>query len=106
MKGYNYDMAEGIDYTIDISQEIGNRIGEIILSISGDKLDFNKKYKVAMNSYRAMGGGGHISAAHSQENDILFKSNKEMRNILAEYIRKIELIGAEIDNNWKVINPD
>ena len=103
MKGYNYDMAEGIDYTIDVSQEIGTRIGEITLSNSGEKLDFSKEYKVAMNSYRASGGGGHIPAAQAQENDIIFKSNQEMRNILAEYIAKIKVIELEVDNNWKII---
>jgi len=58
-----------------------------------------------MNSYRASGGGGHLPAAGAQENEVLFKSNLEMRNILAEYIMKIGFIENIVDNNWDIIVP-
>ncbi|RLC58661.1 MAG: bifunctional metallophosphatase/5'-nucleotidase [Candidatus Cloacimonadota bacterium] len=105
IKGYNFDMAEGISYSIDYTKKSGDRIGNILLSDSASRLDLNKKYKVAMNSYRASGGGGHLPAAGAQENEVLFKSNLEMRNILAEYIMKIGFIENIVDSNWKIIIP-
>jgi 2',3'-cyclic-nucleotide 2'-phosphodiesterase / 3'-nucleotidase len=105
IKGYNFDIAEGISYTIDYTQENGSRIGNLLLNNSDNPLNMEREYKVAMNSYRASGGGGHLPAAGAQENEILFKSNLEMRNILAEYIKKIKIVENIIDNNWEIIVP-
>ena len=55
-----------------------------------------------MNSYRASGGGGHLAAAGINKANIVWKSNEEMRNILADYIKEIGEIGSEVDNNWKI----
>ena len=56
-----------------------------------------------MNSYRASGGGGHLAAAGIKKANIIWKSNEEMRNILADYIKKIGEIGGNVDNNWEII---
>jgi 2',3'-cyclic-nucleotide 2'-phosphodiesterase / 3'-nucleotidase len=101
--GFNYDMAEGISYTIDVTKEIGKRIKDVIFLKTGENLNKNKIYKVALNSYRASGGGGHLAAAGIQKSNILWKSNEEMRNILADYIKEIGEIGGKVDNNWRLI---
>ena len=130
MPGYNYDMAEGIRYKIivkkgranktqDIRQMIkevkkkyqdtsnkirtGNSVEDIIFIKTGKPLEMNKTYTVAMNSYRATGGGGHLAAAGIKNPKILSKSNVEMRSILAEYIKKQKIIRPETDGNWKLI---
>jgi 2',3'-cyclic-nucleotide 2'-phosphodiesterase/3'-nucleotidase len=68
MKGYNCDMAEGISYTVDVTQKVGKRIKNIIITATGESLNINNEYKVAMNSYRASGGGGHMGAANAGRN--------------------------------------
>ena len=102
MKGYNCDMAEGISYTVDVTQKVGKRIKDIIITATGEPLDLSKEYKVAMNSYRASGGGGHMGAAKASQVKIIFKSSKEMRNILADYIIELGEITLGIDNNWHI----
>ena len=102
MKGYNCDMAEGISYTIDVTQKVGERIKDITITETGEPLDINKVYKVAMNSYRASGGGGHMGAAKATQAEVTYKSSKEMRNILTDYIMKLDEIPLKIDNNWYI----
>ncbi len=103
ISGYNYDMAEGISYKIDVTKEIGNRIKDVIFIKSGRFLEVNRIYKVAMNSYRASGGGGHLAAVGINKANILWKSNEEMRNILADYIKELEEINGKVDNNWSIV---
>ncbi|MCK4653924.1 MAG: 5'-nucleotidase C-terminal domain-containing protein, partial [Candidatus Cloacimonetes bacterium] len=101
--GYNYDMAEGINYFIDITEKVGNRIKELFLIKTGKPIKMDQIYKVAMNSYRANGGGGHIAAANAENVRVIFKSNMEMRNILADYISTTGKIKSIVDENWKII---
>ena len=61
---------------------------------------------MALNSYRASGGGGHLAAAGIQKANIVWKSNEEMRNILADYIMEIGEIGGEVDNNWSIVKDE
>ncbi len=103
MAGYNFDMAEGISYLIDVNAKIGKRIKEVIFQKTGKKLDLRKTYKVALNSYRASGGGGHLSAAGINNPNILWQSNEEIRNILIEYIRDKKDITVKVDENWKIV---
>ena len=102
--GYNYDMAEGLSYQIDVSEDIGNRIKYLSLIETGKPIDMNRVYKVALNSYRGNGGGGHLAAAKAENAPVIFKSNIEMRSIIIEYISKIGIIKTEINNNWEIIH--
>ncbi len=102
--GYNYDMAEGISYRIDVSEDIGNRIKDMNLTETCKPIDINRIYKVALNSYRGNGGGGHLAAAKAENAPVIFKSNIEMRSIIIEYISKIGTIKTEVNNNWEIIH--
>ena len=99
--GYNLDMAAGIKYTIDISKEPGQRI--TILRIGGKKYRPGNSYKIAMNSYRASGGGGHLSAAGIIGPKTYYKSSIEIRNLLISYLEQGNQINPQPDNNWKII---
>ncbi len=107
IRGYNYDMAEGINYTIivnrnkNIEGEAENEIREVTLK-NGQSLEMDKTYTVALNSYRASGGGGHLPASGIVNPEILWKSNKELRTILIDFFRKMKTIRPEVDNNWRV----
>ncbi|MBN1407259.1 MAG: 5'-nucleotidase C-terminal domain-containing protein [Calditrichaceae bacterium] len=107
VKGYNYDMAEGIKYNIEVrSQKIEDRkniITDLVLISTGKALELDKTYKVAMNSYRATGGGGHMAAAKATDTNILLKSNEDMRTILVNYLRKQGKISAKVDGNWEIL---
>ncbi len=110
--GYNYDMAEGIAYTVHVrarkngaapGKGAKNYVDSIIFLKTGQPLKMDQTYRVAMNSYRATGGGGHLAAAHAGQAPVVWKSDEEMRNILAEYIQSLKIIHPQADGNWKVV---
>ena len=55
--GFNYDMAEGVEYEIDLTRPEGQRI--VNLRWHGRPLDPNQKLRIAVNNYRAGGSGGY-----------------------------------------------
>ena len=108
MAGYNYDMAEGIGYTVHVRSrrndgKAKNYVDAIVFLRTGKPLQMDRTYKVALNSYRATGGGGHLAAAHALNAPVVWKSDEEMRNILAKYIRQLKVIRPKADGNWKVV---
>lgn len=103
MAGYNYDMAEGISYQVNVTKAPGSRIEKLVFLRNGKALQADKKYTVALNSYRASGGGGHMAAAGAKQTRILRKSNKEMRSILTDYLKKTGRINTQPDGNWKIV---
>ncbi len=101
--GFNYDMAEGVNYQIDVQKPIGQRIVKMTDAETGKAFNLSRRYKVALNSYRASGGGGHMAAAGASDNPIIFKSSKEMRNILIDYIISQDTITPSVNNNWQLL---
>ncbi len=106
VRGYNYDMFAGVDYTVDISKEVGSRI--VDATIKGAPINPNKVYKLALNNYRY---GTLMSNGWVTENDVYYDSynedqlNAEVRALIAKYVTE-ELNGKlspECDNNWKLI---
>jgi len=106
---YNFDAAAGINYTVDISKPIGSRIN-IISMENGKQFNYKKVYKVAVNSYRGNGGGGHLvkGAGISKSelrNRIIHSTEKDLRFLMMKWIEKKKTISLKKISNWKVI-PD
>lgn len=85
---YNLDSAAGIIYTVDVTAEKGKRI-RIISMADGRKFDKRKTYKVALNSYRANGGGGHLEfgagiAFHDIKSRIISTYDSDLRGLIIE----------------------
>lgn len=57
---YNFSSAYGIDYTIDVTKPVGQRV-LITQLTNGQPFDLSKRYRVAINSYRAGGAGGMLT---------------------------------------------
>ena len=54
---YNYDYFSNINYTFDLSKEIGNRV--VSITYKGKDLSDEDKLTLVMNNYRASGAGGY-----------------------------------------------
>lgn len=52
---YNYDMFDGIEYTIDIDEPFGNRIKA--LTYKNKVIEDEQVFSMVVNNYRASGGG-------------------------------------------------
>ncbi|MBC8383523.1 MAG: 5'-nucleotidase C-terminal domain-containing protein, partial [Candidatus Cloacimonetes bacterium] len=98
--GYNYDMAEGISYIIDVREQPGSRIKDVTFLKTSKPLDPEITYTVALNSYRANGGGGHLKAVGIDEPKVLYSSKTDLRNLIIDYLMEQEIFEAKCDNNW------
>jgi len=95
---YNYDMWEGIEYELKISNPIGQRV--IHLNHQGAPLQLDQQYDVVMNSYRASGGGNFNMF---KEKPVIQDIPIDMTELIANYIRERKIIKATCNNNWKVV---
>jgi len=106
---YNFDSAAGINYTVDVSKPEGARIN-ITGFTDGRPFDKNKIYRVAVNSYRGNGGGGHFTEGAGIAKDELRKrlissTNRDLRYYMLKAIESKKTINPAPLNNWKFI-PD
>lgn len=86
---YNYDLAFGIDYEFEISRPVGQRVTR--LRYQGEHIKDHDVFTIAMNNYRAVGGGNYTEYGQSEAlivgdqsvQDMLmtyFKNNKQLPN--------------------------
>lgn len=101
IRGYNYDMFQGVEYKIDISKPEGQRI--VDLKFKGEPVKDTDIFKLAINNYRY--GGLKNMGILSREP--YFESDpKSLRSYIADYIREKGEISPEVDNNWKIIGAE
>lgn len=110
---YNYESFGGLNYIVDVRKCYGERVNIISMS-DGSNFDLNKEYKIAINSYRGSGGGGHLTQGAKidlktlQNMDLVIKStDKDLRFYMMKWFEKqTNSITVEKLNNWKVIPED
>lgn len=78
---YNYDYVSGLVYEIDIAQAAGSRIRN--LTFNGVALDDAQQFVLAVNNYRANGGGAFPHVASAQE---LWSESTEIRTRISEWV--------------------
>ena len=104
-RSYNFDSAAGINYTVDVTKPFGERI--LISGMAdGSAFELERKYNVAMTSYRASGGGGLLREAGidtDRIDDRTVARYPEIRNILYDYLMENGSIDPEIIGDPKVI---
>jgi 2',3'-cyclic-nucleotide 2'-phosphodiesterase/3'-nucleotidase len=104
---YNFDSAAGIDYTVDVSKPEGAKI--VITGFTdGKPFEKNKIYKVAVNSYRGNGGGGHFTEGAGINKDelksrLVSSTDRNLRYYILKSIESKKTVNPEPLNNWKII---
>jgi 2',3'-cyclic-nucleotide 2'-phosphodiesterase / 3'-nucleotidase len=96
--GYNYDMAQGVDYEIDLTQPAGQRIRN--LRWHGKPLDDNQPLRIAVNNYRAGGSAGY---SMFRDATIVWRSPDEIRDLVIQYYSEHKTLPSHPDNNWRVV---
>lgn len=106
---YNFESAMGIRYTVDVSKPQGARVNITALS-DGTPFSHSATYKVAVNSYRANGGGGHFPAAgitgKELDRRILNATERDLRHYMTEWIREKGTISPAPLSEWSIIPAD
>ncbi|MFG2694506.1 bifunctional metallophosphatase/5'-nucleotidase [Kitasatospora sp. NPDC051984] len=79
---YNYDSLYGVSYDIDIAQPVGSRI--VNLSYQGKPVDPTAQFVLAVNNYRANGGGNFPHVAKAQQ---VWANSEEIRNTMIAWVK-------------------
>lgn len=95
VRDYNYDMWTGIEYKLDVTKPVGQRVVE--LKLNGEPLAMDQKVKVALNNYRATGKFPTAT--------ILYQSTTEVRELITNWIIDKETISTSdvFVKNWSLI---
>ena len=96
---YNYDAVSGLSYEIDIAKAAGSRI--VNLSFQGKPLDPAAKFVLAVNNYRASGGGAFPHVANAQQ---LWANLDEIRNTIIQWVKAKGTVdpGQFASVDWKL----
>ncbi|MEU8997329.1 5'-nucleotidase C-terminal domain-containing protein [Streptomyces caniferus] len=96
---YNYDVVSGLSYEVDIAKPAGQRIGKLMFD--GKPLDDGARFVLAVNNYRASGGGNfpHVAAAEQ-----VWSTSDEIRNLIIGWVQESgEIDPAEFASvDWKL----
>jgi len=99
--GYLYDMFEGVEYKIDLSKPVGERIVDV--KFKGEPLRDDQVLTLAVNNYRYSSG---LKAEKLISGNKKWESPKAIRDYLAEYIQRVGVISPEVSNNWEIVGID
>ncbi len=82
---YNYDIMGGLDarltYQIDLAKPVGSRI--VTLSYDGIPIDAAASFVIAINNYRASGGGNF---KHTAGNPAVYNAQLEIRQLIIDWV--------------------
>ena len=95
---YNFDIAEGVTYELDISKPIGSRIQN--LRFKGQPLSMTRKLRLATNNYRVNGGGGYTMYKNAP---VVYRSSEEIRELMVDWLERHKTIPTKPNNNWSII---
>ena len=95
---YNFDIAEGVTYELDISKPIGQRIQN--LRFRGQPVSPLQKFRLATNNYRVNGGGGYTMYKGAP---VLYRSSEEIRELIIDWVERHKTVPIEATNNWRIV---
>lgn len=95
---YNFDIAAGVTYELNISKPIGQRIEK--LQYHGKPVSPAQKFRLATNNYRVNGGGGYTMY---QGAPVVYRSGEEIRELIIDWLERHKTIPTEPNNNWKIV---
>ncbi|CAN5211773.1 multifunctional 2',3'-cyclic-nucleotide 2'-phosphodiesterase/3'-nucleotidase/5'-nucleotidase [soil metagenome] len=96
---YNYDMVAGVEYVIDLTRPVGERIED--LTYQGRPVRDDQTFALAVNNYRQSGGGGFTALAGAP---VVDDSQAEIRRLLIDWIAGRDTIRqAEVFRpSWRI----
>lgn len=105
-RSYNFDSAAGLNYTVEVTRPLGQRV-KVSCFADGSAFDESAMYTVAMTSYRASGGGGHlpqgVGLTPAQIQERTLDKFPEIRNLLYGYLQSEGCIDPDTIGDPSVI---
>ncbi|MEV4123333.1 5'-nucleotidase C-terminal domain-containing protein [Micromonospora sp. NPDC049645] len=98
---YNYDVFSGVDYDIDISRPVGQRITRLVLAGTDTPVADSAQFVVAVNNYRRSGGGNFPGIVKTQ----VYNAQQEIRQLLIDWAQARGTIDPAdfFQPNWRLV---
>ncbi|HXI62375.1 MAG TPA: 5'-nucleotidase C-terminal domain-containing protein, partial [Pyrinomonadaceae bacterium] len=96
--GFNFDVAQGVSYDIDLTKPTGHRIQN--LKFKGQPLSPTQKLRVVTNNYRVNGGGGFTMY---KDAPVIYRSSAEVRELIIDWVEKHKTVPTKADDNWRIV---
>jgi 2',3'-cyclic-nucleotide 2'-phosphodiesterase (5'-nucleotidase family) len=97
--GFNFDIVSGVDYTLDVSRPIGQRLTR--LERNGKPVAPTDSFTMALNNYRQTGGGGYAMLSGAP---VVYDKQQEIRQLLIDEVRRKATIAPTdyFTRNWRI----
>ena len=97
--GFNYDMVSGVEYVLDLREDAGQRV--TLLEYNGRPVSNDDLFTIAINSYRAEGGGGFEMLENAR---VIEHIDRSVGDMILEYLQQKREIGHEdvYEDNWQL----
>ncbi|NUT03432.1 MAG: bifunctional metallophosphatase/5'-nucleotidase [Hamadaea sp.] len=98
---YNYDTLSGVDYDIDISKPLGERITKLTHAGTDTPVADTDQFVIAVNNYRRSGGGNFPGIVKTQ----VYNEQKEIRQLLIDWAQAKGAIDPAdfFQPNWRLV---
>jgi len=96
--GYNFDMAEGVTYDLDLTRPFGQRVQN--LKFKGQPVNATQKLRVVTNNYRVNGGGNYTMYKDAR---VVYRSSEEVRELIIDWVEHHKTIPTRESNNWRIV---
>lgn len=98
--GYNFDIVSGVEYTLDISRPVGQRV--VKLERRGRPVRPTDSFTLALNNYRQGGGGGFTMLSQAP---VVYDRDESIRELLIREIERMGEISPEDfgHRTWEII---
>lgn len=98
--GYDFDIVSGVDYVMDLSRPLGERI--VSLVYKGKPVAPTDSFTMAINNYRQSGGGGYSMIRSAP---VIRDTQMEIRQLLIDEVKQRGTIRPEdyFTQNWRIV---
>jgi len=98
--GFNFDMLAGVTYELDLRNQPGERVTKLVYN--GEPVARDDRFTMAVNSYRAEGGGGFDML---QDAPVLMTIDRSVGDMILEYLQDKEVIQHDdvFKDNWHLV---
>jgi len=100
--GYDFDALDGASYRLDLTRPVGSRV--VALGVSGRVVLPTDSFTLAVNSYRAAGGGGYSMLRGSP---VVYDRGENVADLLVNEIRAADTVraAAYFSPSWSIVPP-
>jgi hypothetical protein len=98
--GYNFDVVSGVDYALDLTKPVGQRVTK--LERNGRAVAASDSFTLALNNYRASGSGGFSMLIGAP---VVYDRGESIRDLLiADIQRRGRISPADVfRKNWEIV---